>query len=320
MVRVPPTEGESNNFEFDNPVSETQDPAVDPVDHADLDPDLDHDVDVQHDHVDHGLAPAHTPVALPVPVPAQIPAEPAPLRRSTRQPTLSRAAEELAEFTERELTAAADKRDWAGTNKRPMGMAVHAYITILNNSTAFTANPNNNWIPNSYREAITHEDLWRGPMDDEIARMHDQKVWHLIDHPQGTNVMKNCWSFANKYNVDGGVIARKAQLVAKGFTQIPGVDYFETYASVVHYESLRMNLAITVAEDMEAWQVNFVGAYLNAPMREVVLMDQPEGYVILGTEGKVAQLDYTLYRMMQGANNWWDSLDKEYNQLGYYRS
>ena len=44
------------------------------------------------------------------------------------------------------------------------------------------------------------------------------------------------------------------------------------------------------------------------------------GYVIPGTEGKVAQLDYTLYGTMQGANNWWDSLDKEYNQLGYYRS
>jgi len=81
-----------------------------------------------------------------------------------------------------------------------------------------------------------------------------------------------------------------------------------------------MNLAIAVAEDMEAWQVDFVGTYLNAPMREVVLMDQPEGYVIPGTEGKVAQLDYTLYGTMQGANNWWDSLDKEYNQLGYYRS
>ena len=317
-VRIPPTEGESS-FEFDDPVVGVQAPAIDPADHADLDPDLDHDVDVQHGH--HGLVPAHEPEPPAVPpAPAPAPIEPVPLRRSTRPTTLSRAAEDLAEFTERENAAAASKKDWASTSKRPTGLAVQAYITMLNDSVALAANPNDNWIPNSYREAITREDLWRGPMDDEIARMHERKVWHLVDRPKDANVMKNRWSFANKYDVDGGVVARKARLVAKGFTQIPGIDYFETYASVVRYESLRMNLAIAAAEDMEAWQVDFVGAYLNAPMREVVLMEQPEGYMAPGTEGKVAQLDYTLYGTMQGANNWWDSLDKEYRKLGYYRS
>jgi hypothetical protein len=313
-VNIPPTEGESS-FEFNDPVVEVQAPTINPADHADLD----HDVDVQHGH--HGLVPAHEPKPPIVPpAPAPAPIEPAPLRRSTRPTTLSRAAEDLAEFTECEKAAAASKKDWASTSKHPTGLAVQAYITMLNDSVALAANPNDNWIPNSYQEAITHEDLWRGPMDDEIARMHDRKVWHLVDRPKDANIMKNRWSFANKYDVDGGVVARKARLVAKGFMQIPGIDYFETYASVVCYESLRMNLAIAAMEDMEAWQVDFVSAYLNAPMREVILMEQPEGYMALGTEGKVAQLDYTLYGTMQCANNWWDSLDKEYRQLGYYWS
>jgi hypothetical protein len=77
--------------------------------------------------------------------------------------------------------------------------------------------------------------------------------------------------------------------------QIASIDYFETYVSVVRYESLWMNLVITAMEDMEAWQVDFVGIYLNAPMHKVILMEQPEGYMAPGTEGKVAQLDYTLY-------------------------
>ena len=50
--------------------------------------------------------------------------------------------------------------------------------------------------------------------------------------------------FANEYDGDGRPITRKAKLVAKlGFTQIPGIDFYESYASAVRYESSRMNLA-----------------------------------------------------------------------------
>jgi Reverse transcriptase (RNA-dependent DNA polymerase) len=68
----------------------------------------------------------------------------------------------------------------------------------------------------------------------------------------------------NKYDAGGRLVGRKARLVVKGFMQIPGVDYFKTYASLVRYKSLRMNLVIAAANDMEAWQVDYVGAYLNA--------------------------------------------------------
>ena len=85
-----------------------------------------------------------------------------------------------------------------------------------------------------------------------------------IDPPPDVCTIGTCWTFANKYNSDGNLSGCKARLVAKGFTQIPGVDFFETYASVVHYESLRMNLAIAAANNIETWQVDYVAAYLNS--------------------------------------------------------
>lgn len=51
--------------------------------------------------------------------------------------------------------------------------------------------------------------------------------------------MKNQWTFVLKYNEDGKVVERKAHLVAKGFLQIPGMDYFVTYVSIVKYKSLQ---------------------------------------------------------------------------------
>ena len=68
--------------------------------------------------------------------------------------------------------------------------------------------------------------------------------------------------------------------MAKGFSQILGVDYFATYASVVKYKSLRMNLIMGMILDCEMWQIDYTSAYLNALTQVPILIEQPEGYKI----------------------------------------
>jgi len=94
--------------------------------------------------------------------------------------------------------------------------------------------------------------------------------------------IKTRWTFANKFNRDGKLTARKARLVAKGSTQVPGVDFFESYTSVVYYESLRMNLVIAAANNMEAWQIDYIMAYLNS-------LPQAKVYIKLH-DGSIAEL------------------------------
>ena len=98
--------------------------------------------------------------------------------------------------------------------------------------------PTNHWLPDSYTEAMTRPDLWQDPIDKELAVMHECGVWDVVDPPPDVCLVKMCWTFANKYDRDGALTSQKARLVAKGFTQIPGVDFYESYASVVWYESL----------------------------------------------------------------------------------
>jgi hypothetical protein len=196
---------------------------------------------------------------------------------------------------------------------------ITAFLTHLDDTAALLADPDNNWLPNSYTEAMTRPDLWKEAMDKEIDNLHAHNVWTLVDRPPSVKLMQNRWTFANKYDMDGRLIGRKAQLVAKGFTQIPGVDYFETYASVVRYESLRMNLAIAAAKDMETWQVDYVRAYLNADNQVPTYMEQPEGYYV-EDQSKVALVTKALYGTMDGATNWFEALDQEMGELGYYQS
>ena len=98
------------------------------------------------------------------------------------------------------------------------------------------------------------------------------------------------------------------------------MDYFETFASVVRFDSLRLTLAIAVSRDMELWQVDFESAFLNGKMKEEVYMRQPEGFVVEGKEDHVCCLLRSLYGTMQAGHTWWHELDKTYTDLGYTHS
>ena len=142
-------------------------------------------------------------------------------------------------------------------------------------------------------------------------------MWNIIDPPPDVCLVKTHWTFANKYNRDGKLDLQKARFVAKGFTQIPGVNFYESYASIVRYESLWMNLAIVAATDMEVWQINYVAAYLNAKPQATVYIELLDGAKV---KGKVRILQKSLYSTMDGVANWWETLDRDMLELGYCQS
>lgn len=281
---------------------------------------------IQDDERIQGIAPAHDAPSIPIaPTPVtEIPDAIPTTRRSNRKTKPTTALKDSLASEESIETARRLNVDWATDSRQPRMAAVIAAMTEFDDARALLTNPDDNWIPNSYTEAMTRPDLWKEPMDEEIAKLKSFGVWTLVDRPANTKLMKNRWTYANKYDEDGNLVGRRARLVAKGFTQIPGVDYFETYASVVRYESLRMNLAIAAAKGMDAWQIDYVSAYLNSPTQVPIHMEQPEGYVIAPTSPnspeQVALVQKALYGTMDGANNWWKTLDEDMRGLGYYRS
>ena len=64
--------------------------------------------------------------------------------------------------------------------------------------------------------------------------MHND-VWEVVLRPVGKSVVTSRWLYKTKYAVDGSIEKHKARFVARGFSQIEGVDYDETFASVARY-------------------------------------------------------------------------------------
>lgn len=175
------------------------------------------------------------------------------------------------------------------------------------------------WIPRTYKEAMKRPDLWLPPMSKELEMLKVRRVYEIVPRPLDHNVVDSKWVFAPKFDENGELKDRKARVVAKGFTQVMGEDYGETYASVARLESVRLVCAIAASRGMHLWQVDFVSAFLNSENVYDVYMEPPPGFEEGGGDS-VWKLLKTLYGTMQGAHDWAQNLDRTYEGHGYYKS
>ncbi|TFY73957.1 hypothetical protein EWM64_g10055 [Hericium alpestre] len=90
---------------------------------------------------------------------------------------------------------------------------------------------------------------WEAAIEDELARMKKMGMWELAEKPPGANVIGSWWVFKIKHNASGAIAKYKACLVAQGFSQIPGVDYTDTFAPVTKLSSIRILTALAARFD-----------------------------------------------------------------------
>jgi hypothetical protein len=105
--------------------------------------------------------------------------------------------------------------------------------------------------------------LWEQAIKEELEMLKTTGTWELTERPPNVNVVGSKWVFRAKKDAAGNVVCYKARLVAQGFSQVPGVDYFDTFAPIVRLISIRSILAIAANLDMEIHQIDIKGTYLN---------------------------------------------------------
>ena len=120
--------------------------------------------------------------------------------------------------------------------------------------------------PQSFQEAWWNPDLissdkWREAIRQEFKKMLDMGVWRHVkrtDHANDHRLVWCRWVFKVKRN---GVY--HARLVAKGFSQIPGVDFTDNYSPVVNDVKFRVVVARMLIEDLNGKAVDIDNAFLN---------------------------------------------------------
>ena len=90
----------------------------------------------------------------------------------------------------------------------------------------------------------------------------------------------------------------------RGFEQVHGLDYDETFAPVVSFDTIWTLLAFAIQNDLLIHQMDLVAAFLSEIIDEEIYMEQPEGYVMRGQESKVCKLKRSLYGLKQSPPCW----------------
>ncbi|KAL0405776.1 UNVERIFIED_CONTAM: Retrovirus-related Pol polyprotein from transposon TNT 1-94 [Sesamum latifolium] len=105
--------------------------------------------------------------------------------------------------------------------------------------------------PKTYEEAMSDIDSnkWLEAMKSKMDLMDSNQVWTLVDPPKGARPVGCKWVYKRKLGANGEVMAFKARLMVKGYTQRPGVDFEETFSPVVMAKSIQILLAIAAWYD-----------------------------------------------------------------------
>ncbi|CAB4042957.1 Retrovirus-related Pol poly from transposon TNT 1-94, partial [Paramuricea clavata] len=161
--------------------------------------------------------------------------------------------------------------------------------------------------PKSYKEAIKSKDSekWCEAMNEEISSLSENNTYTLTKLPEGKSIVGARWVYTVKEGKNGEK-SYKARYVAKGYSQVPEVDYFETFSPTAKITSIRMLMQLALDLDMEVHQMDVKTAYLNAPVDCELYIEQPEGFVKHSESGEmlVCKLNKSLYGLKQSGRNW----------------
>jgi hypothetical protein len=104
------------------------------------------------------------------------------------------------------------------------------------------------------------------------------------------------------------VIRNKAQLVAKGYSQVNGLDFDKTYAPVARLESIRILLAYATYLGFKLYKMDVKSAFLNGPIKEEVYVEQPPSFEDCEYPNHVYKLSKALYGLKQAPRAWYECL------------
>eukprot|EP00253_Pinus_taeda_P017285 PITA_17285 len=88
-------------------------------------------------------------------------------------------------------------------------------------------------------------------MVDEMAYLHKNEAWDLVELPGGRKPIGSIWVFKKKTNAKGKVEKYKARLVAKGYSQVSGIDFGDIFSPISKVASIRLLLSVVANFDFE---------------------------------------------------------------------
>lgn len=196
---------------------------------------------------------------------------------------------------------------------------ISKYISYANPSPkyqAYIAATLNLVEPTTYTQSAK-DSLWVEAMKEEIQALENNHTWDIVSLPQGKSLVGCKCIYKIKYIANGDVKRCKARLVAKGYSQNKGIDYQETFSSVVKMVTVRTIFSIEASNNWCIHQMNAYNAFLQGDLHDEIYMQLPKGFSSQGENKVCCILIKSLYGLKQAPRQWTAKLTKALLQFKF---
>lgn len=177
--------------------------------------------------------------------------------------------------------------------------------------------------PQTYTDATNSPKAlgWKQAMKEELEALKENDTSELTALPEGKNLVGGKWVYTVKEDGSGSETL-KARYVAKGYSQVHGIDYEETFSPTADITSVRILMQLAAQYNLTVHQMDVKAAFLHAPIHHEIFIEQPEGFVELSENGEklVYRLKKSLYGLKQSGRNWNKVLDEYLISDGFLRN
>jgi hypothetical protein len=158
-------------------------------------------------------------------------------------------------------------------------------------------------------EKVVGRQVQRDAMMEEYNSIMKNDVWEIVPRPEEKSVVTSRWIYKLKYAIDGSIEKYKDRFVYRGFSQVEGVDYDETFQSISRYTSIKSVISIETKMGWKILQMDVKTTFLNGLIQEEVYIEHQLGFEVHGRDSHVCRLKKELYWLKQAPRAWYSRID-----------
>ena len=157
-------------------------------------------------------------------------------------------------------------------------------------------------------------------MREEWESLMKNGTFKIVPRPHDAKLVKSKWVYKIKTDENNLPVRFKARLVARGYSQRYGVDYFETFAPVARKDTIRVGLCVANSKWFKVHQMDVDTAFLVPNVEEEIYMEQPQGFIDAEHPDYVLKVEKSLYGLKQASKAWYDELKNFIVSIGFTQS
>ncbi len=171
----------------------------------------------------------------------------------------------------------------------------------------------------TFKEAMAsmEADKYIEAMKEEIANLKRMNTWILVERTAQMKVLKGTWAFKLKRTPDGVAYRYRSRFCVRGDQQEYGVNYFETFAPVIQWSTIRILLTLILTKGWKTRVIDYTNAFPQANIDTDIYVELPALFGSkMGTD-KVLKLKKSLYGLKQSPCTFYQHLSKSLQRRGW---